>query len=93
MNPVINKIMEKPDLYSGVLIDMVQKLGFAAAMSIILVIFLCVLIVYMLTHVVEAYKTSIRYLNDQNKQYQDYFLQNRTSSDKKFLSEPTEKQG
>ncbi len=91
MNNAINAVLSKPDLYSAVLIDMVQKLGFTAAIALVLVVFLMLIVIWLLRHSVAGYKESIRYLNDQNKRYQDYFLDDRGSSGKKFLGEGTDK--
>lgn len=91
MNPVISAVISKPDVYEALLVDMVQKLGFTAALALILVLFLCALITYLLRHVIKGYQASILVLNTQNKEYQDYFLDKRTSSGKKFLAEETDK--
>lgn len=91
MNPATAAIMAKPEVYTDLLIDLVQKLGFTATIALILVIFFCYLIVHLLKHVVEGYKLSIRTLNDQNKRYQDHFLQNRSTSGQKFLDEADDK--
>jgi hypothetical protein len=81
------QILENPQIYGQILIDLVQKLGLTAAIAIILIIFLCGLVIYLMRHVTKGYKASINVLNEQNKRYQDYFLESRRSSGKKFLDE------
>lgn len=84
---VINQVLEKPELYAGVLLDMIQKIGFAAVVALGLVLFLCHLILKLIRNTMGAYQDSIKYLNDQNKRYQDYFLDDRTKSGKLHLGE------
>lgn len=84
---VTRQVMDNPELYAGVLIDLVQKLGFAATIALFLVIFLMAGACYLLYKLIAGYQFAINTLNEQNKRYQDYFLENRKSSGKKYLSE------
>jgi hypothetical protein len=79
--------MDPSQVYVGVLKDLVEKFGFSTGIAIFLIALFSTLIFVLLRSQIKAYQFTINTLNEQNKKYQDAFLNNRSSSRQKFLNE------
>src|SRR5690606_27458606 len=88
--PVVAAAVADPDkfaIYAEILTKMIKELVLATVIAVILIAFLIVLVCRMFKAVVNTHEKATDRLNEQNKKYQDYFLNSRTSSGVPHLGE------